>query len=222
MSKSDVCILIPTLNEAEGIASVISSFQQCGYENILVIDGGSTDGTQDRAASAGATVREQTRDGGKGAAVREGFECSTAAFVVLVDGDGTYEAADTERLVAPLRAGNADHVIANRFADMRQGAMSRVNKVGNKLMNVSFRLIHGTSVADVLTGFRAVRRDAYQELELVSQGFDIEVEMTAKSIDAGHQFEIVPTQYTRRHGDSKLRPLVDGGRIVYRTLKSRI
>ena len=85
----DVCILIPTLNEASSIAPVIKDFKDLGFENILVIDGRSTDGTQDLAKKAGARVVVQSGSG-KGQAMAEAFDLIDQKYILLIDGDGTY------------------------------------------------------------------------------------------------------------------------------------
>lgn len=221
MTTTDVRICIPTLNEEEGIESVVNRFQENGYDAITVIDGGSTDGTQSAAQNAGATVIEQTQTGGKGVAVKEVFEKTTESILVLVDGDGTYNPEHTSRLVEPITEDNYDHVLANRFGELREGAMSPLHKFGNFSINMVFGLLYGQNVGDVLTGFRAITRPAYNELSLQSTGFDIEIELTGRSLRAGHSVCTVPTTYESRDGESNLDAFSDGTRIFYRALKTR-
>lgn len=215
MNNEDTRICIPTLNEESGIAEVISAFQDVGYRRITVIDGGSTDGTKEAADKQGAEVIPQQGDG-KGAAVKQVFDHTSEEIIVLVDGDATYTASDTDRIVQPIREGNCDHVLANRFGNMKQGAMSRLHRFGNRMINQFFSVLFGQNVVDVLTGFRAIRRSSYEELKLESNGFDIEVEMTAGSVKAGQTVCTVPTSYKPRNGDSNLNPVTDGIKILYR------
>jgi dolichol-phosphate mannosyltransferase len=105
VDRDEVCVLIPTFNEATAVGEVIERFLTVGYENIFVIDGGSTDGTQEIASDAGARVVEQ-RGEGKGQAVREAVGLIDAPYVVMIDGDATYRAEQADRLVEPLQRGH--------------------------------------------------------------------------------------------------------------------
>lgn len=220
----EVCVLIPTLNEAETIGDVVDRFQAEGFEHILVIDGDSTDGTREIAAEHGAQVDRQTGTG-KGQAVREALGLIEKPYVLLVDGDGTYRPEDAEQLLEPLYAGRADHVIGNRFADMAPGAMSRLNRTGNRLINAAFRRIHGRDFKDILSGYRAFTRASIERFRFTAQGFGIETELAVECVKNDIATEIVPIRYEARPGDSEtnLRPFRDGGVILltlYRLAKT--
>jgi len=123
--RDDVCVLVPTYNEAETIGDVVRGFREEGFDRVLVIDGRSTDDTRQLAEAAGAEVVVQSgtgRGSGKGQAVREGLELVEKPYVLLVDGDGTYRPEDADSMVEPLLDGECEHVIGDRFADMRPGA----------------------------------------------------------------------------------------------------
>jgi len=226
MSGSDgVCVLVPTLDEAETIGGVVRDFRDAGYENVLVIDGGSTDDTQAVAREAGARVVEQTGTG-KGQAVREAMRDHVdAAYVLMLDGDGTYHADDAEAMLDPLRSGEAEHVIGNRFADMRSGAMTLLNRIGNRLINAAFGIIHGESFGDILSGYRAFTRDSFERMHLTADGFGIETEMAVECAKRGIPTTVVPiTYYPRPAGsNTNLHPIRDGGIIfleLYRRAKT--
>lgn len=224
LDRDAVCVLIPTLNEAATIESVIAGFQDHGYERILVIDGGSEDGTADIARTAGARVREQSGSG-KGQAVREALTHITAPYVLMVDGDGTYRPADADRMVQPLADGTADHVIGNRFADLQPGSMTRLNQVGNRLINRAYRVIHHREHHDILSGYRAFTRASVERLELSADGFGIETELAVACVRAGIETTEVPITYRPRPAASQtnLRPIRDGGIIIltlYRLAKT--
>jgi len=226
MADSDpVCILVPTLDEAATIADVVRDFREAGYENVLVVDGGSTDDTQSIARDAGARVVEQT-DVGKGQAVREAVaEHVDSEFVLMLDGDGTYSADDAEAMLDPLRTGSAEHVIGNRFADMRSGAMTVLNRLGNRLINRAFGFIHRESFGDILSGYRAFTRDSFDEMHLTSDGFGIETEMAVECAKRGIRTTVVPVTYYPRPAGSNtnLHPVRDGGIIfleLYRRAKT--
>lgn len=221
----DVCVLLPTMDEVETVARVVTGFRDAGYTNILVIDGGSTDGTQAAARGAGARVIEQSGRG-KGQAVREAIhQHIDVPYVVLADGDATYDAADVDAMLEPLRSGTAEHVIGNRFADMRPGAMTRLNQIGNRLINFTFQVIHGANYDDILSGYRAFTRESFRRLHLTADGFGIETEMAIECVKQNISVVVVPITYRPRPDGSatNLHPVRDGGVIfleLYRKAKT--
>ncbi len=210
-----VCILIPTLEEAATIGDVIDGFHEQGYTNILVVDGDSTDGTRDIARERRARVLTQSGSG-KGQAVREALEYVDVPYVLMVDGDGTYDPVDAEAMLEPLAAGY-DHVIGDRFAGMESDAMTRLNGVGNRLINRSFRVIHGAAYDDILSGYRAFTTESMDGLALESDGFTIETELAVECVKHGVKTAVVPVTYRSRpeESDTNLHPIRDGGRIIF-------
>ncbi|QKG91801.1 S-layer glycoprotein N-glycosyltransferase AglJ [Halorubrum salinarum] len=221
----DVCVLLPTMNEAETVARVVADFRDAGFENLLVIDGGSTDETRSIAREAGARVVEQSGRG-KGQAVREAVRDHVRApYVLMADADATYDASDAAAMLDPLLDGEADHVIGNRFADMRPGAMTRLNRIGNRLINLAFRAIHRESYRDILSGYRAFTRESFLRLHLTADGFGIETEMAVECVKNRVSVAVVPITYRERPGGSatNLHPVRDGGVIfleLYRKAKT--
>ncbi len=213
--RADVCVLLPTLNEAETIGEVVAGFQEEGFKHILVVDGGSNDGTQTVAEEHGARVITQSGRG-KGQAVREGVTHITQPIVLMADGDGTYRPADADRLLDPIFDGRAEHVIGNRFADMDPDAMTRLNRVGNRLINRLFSAVHGRSLDDILSGYRAFTKESFNRFHLEADGFGIETELAVECIRQGVSTDVVPIRYRPRPGASEtnLHPLRDGGRII--------
>ncbi|MFB6080808.1 MAG: S-layer glycoprotein N-glycosyltransferase AglJ [Haloferacaceae archaeon] len=220
----DVCVLVPTLDEAESVGDVVRGFREQGYEHVLVIDGGSTDGTREVAREAGAHVVTQSGTG-KGQAVREAVREHVAEpYVLLVDGDGTYRPEDAARMLSPLDDGY-EHVVGDRFADMRRGAMTRLNRLGNWLINRAFRLVHGGDYHDVLSGYRAFSRSSFEGMRLSAEGFGIETEMAVECAKRSIPTTVVSITYLPRPAGSSanLRPFRDGGIIlleIYRRAKT--
>lgn len=216
MSESaDVLILIPTLDEAATIGDVIEGFQAEGYWDILVVDGGSSDETRAIAEAQGADVLVQSGTG-KGQAVREAVSHVDAEYILMVDGDGTYRPSDAPKLVDPLLEDRADHVIGNRFAAMSDGAMTRLNYTGNRLINRAFGFIHGRQLDDILSGYRAFRRDSFEQINPRTDGFGIETELAVECVKRRQRTQVVPVHYDPRPDGSEtnLHPIRDGGAII--------
>ena len=211
----DVCVLVPTYEEASTIGDVVERFREQGFDRVLVVDGGSTDGTRELAREAGARVVEQSGSG-KGQAVREALGYIETPYVVMVDGDATYRPEEAGRMVEPLRSGEAEHVIGNRFGNMQPGAMSRFNRVGNGLINRAFRRIHGEDFRDILSGYRAFTRRSVEGFLLTADGFGIETELAVECVKHGVETTVVPVAYEPRPDDSEtnLSPVRDGARII--------
>ena len=222
--SGDVTVLVPTLDEGETVGGVVAGFDEAGYDDVLVVDGGSTDDTRGAARDAGARVVRQSGSG-KGQAVREAVHDHVdRPYVLLVDGDGTYRPEDADAMLAPLDEGY-DHVVGNRFADLRPGAMTRLNRLGNWLINRAFGLVHGESFADVLSGYRAFSCESFERMRLESNGFGVETEMAVECVKRGVSTAVVPVTYLPRPSGSStnLRPFRDGGVIlleIYRRAKT--
>jgi len=223
--NDDVCVLLPAFQEAETVGSVVRGFRDAEFENVLVVDGDSTDGTREAAREAGARVVVQSGTG-KGQAVREAVnEHVRAPYVLMADADATYDPADADAMVEPLRAGEAEHVVGDRFADMRPGAMTRLNRVGNRIINGAFRLIHGDAYGDILSGYRAFTRESFCRLPLSADGFGIETELAVECVKQRVPVTVVPVTYRPRPDGSStnLHPVRDGGVIfleLYRKAKT--
>ena len=220
----DVCVLVPTHEEAATIADVVQRFRARGFPNVLVVDGGSTDGTRELAREAGARVVQQSGSG-KGQAVREALGLVEAPYVLLVDGDATYRPEEADRMVEPLLSDEADHVVGNRFANMHPGAMGRLNRFGNRLINRAFRAIHGRDFGDILSGYRAFTRESVQGFLLTADGFGIETEFAVECAKHDVPTTVVPITYEPRPSGSEtnLHPFRDGAVILstlYRMAKT--
>ncbi len=217
VDAEEVCVLVPTYNEAATIGTVVEEFKAQGFEHILVMDGGSTDETQELAAEAGARVEIQSGSG-KGQAVREAVGLISQPVVLMADGDSTYRADEAHRMLSPIFDGEAEHVIGDRFANMKPGAMTRLNKFGNRMINRAFGFIHGEHLTDILSGYRAFTTDSFERLGLAAQGFGIETEMAVECVKHDILTAVVPITYEPRPDESEtnLRPFRDGGNIIVR------
>lgn len=214
INKDEVCIFIPTLNEGPTIGSLVHSFKDIGYEHILVIDGNSTDNTAEIAQKEGASLILQKRGKGKGNAIIEAFEYIKQPYVLMLDGDGTYDPEDAEKMLEPL-FGGFDHVIGNRLDTFEPGALSRMNHFGNQVINYLFKVAHGEYLYDILSGYRAFTLESVRNLYLKEGGFEIETEISAEIVRNEQKVRVVDIRYMPRPGTkTKLRPLRDGGKII--------
>lgn len=212
-NKDEVCILIPTLNEAPTIGGVVKEFKALGYNHILVIDGKSSDNTVKFAREAGANVRTQSGKG-KGNAIIEAFEVIEQPYILMLDGDGTYSARDAEKMLTPLFLG-FDQVIGDRLINAEEGSFSRLNLFGNHMLNMLFKIAHSRDLHDILSGYRAFTKMAIQQMHLTEKGFEIETEISVESVRNGQRVMVVPIKYSRRPGTAtKLSPFHDGIKIV--------
>ncbi|MBP2030714.1 dolichol-phosphate mannosyltransferase [Methanohalophilus levihalophilus] len=221
--KDSVCILIPTLNEEATIQQLIRDFHEEGFHNIFVIDGNSSDKTRELAEAEGARVEVQHAKG-KGQAVQQAFEMIDSPYVVMTDGDRTYLASDIYTMIEPLVEGKADQVIGNRFANYEKGAFTKLNLLGNQMLNKLFGLAYGIWLEDILSGYRGFTKRAIKDFHLNETGFEIETEIAVDSVRKEHRIEVVPITYITRHssGATKLNPLTDGfkiGTTIYKLAK---
>lgn len=227
-----VAVVIPCYNEAEGIAQVVAEFPYgyLGQESIqlkvYVVDNNSSDETAAVARAAGAEVVYEPKKG-KGNALRTGFRSvpDDTDYVVMLDGDATYSPAEVLRVIEPLRSDFCDVVVGSRLGGhIQAAAMSRFNRVGNRLFTGAVRLLYGANVTDVLTGYFAWKKAVLDELEphIHSPGFAIEMEMITKMARLGYRMTSVPISYHPRSGESSLHPLQDGYRILSMLLRNLI
>ncbi|MBN1165862.1 MAG: S-layer glycoprotein N-glycosyltransferase AglJ [Methanospirillaceae archaeon] len=213
INRDNVCILIPTLNEEPTIGLLISEFKGMGFSDILVIDGNSTDKTQELAEKAGARVVIQ-KGKGKGTAVIQAFSLIEKPYILMVDGDGTYSPDDAIPMLEPLLTGS-DQVIGNRLTHTNVSAISRLNRTGNYILNNLFKMGHGVYYYDILSGYRAFTKESIQKMHLSETGFGIETELISEAVRIGACVTVVPVSYGKRPGTkTKLRPIKDGCRIA--------
>ncbi len=222
MSKANALhktlVIIPALNEEEGIGLVLEELLKTGVpkENILVIDGGSTDRTVEIARSMGVKVVRQ-RGKGKAEAVREGLEEAFKRgfeYAVIIDADYTYPASAIPRLLSRIEQEGLDEVIGARV-DGREN-IPLLNRFGNWVLNKVFNLLFGTNLRDVCSGLYAVRLSsllATNPTPVETRGFSVEADIAAKIASTTGRIGEENIVYRKRRGKAKLR-VSDGLRIA--------
>lgn len=195
-----VAVVIPTYNEAASIGPVIAELPRDIVREVIVADGGSTDGTQERARAAGARVLDAGR--GYGRACRLGAEAADPACDVLcwMDGDGADRGDLLGRLAAPVLRGGADLSIASRTRGVREpGAMSWHQVLAGELAGLGMRLLYGVRYTD-MCAYRVLRRDALPRLGMREATYGWNLEMQMRAAKLGLRVVEVPMPYRRRAG----------------------
>lgn len=215
MPSPRVAVLLPCHNEAIPIARVVADFMSALPEaSIYVYDNASTDDTASAAHAAGAIVRHEPTPG-KGNVVRRMFADIEADIYIIADGDGTYDTSVAPMMVRLLIEEQLDMIVAvrdNIFSEAHRAG----HAIGNRLFNLLYRTLFGTLFTDIFSGYRVLSRRFVKTFPALSEGFEIETEM---SVHAGQLRlpvkEIVAPYGTRAEGSSsKLSTIRDSLRIL--------
>lgn len=193
-----IAVLIPCYDEELTIGQVIADFKEHLPEaHIFVYDNNSKDRTVEIARNAGVNVGLETRQG-KGFVVQRMFREIDADIYVMIDGDSTYPVNEVRKLIAPVLADEADMVIGSRFATASESEVKRVNLFGNKAILWTINLIFKVRLTDILSGYRAFNRKFVRTLPLFGGGFEIETELTIKSLARNYRILEIPVNLTVR------------------------
>jgi dolichol-phosphate mannosyltransferase len=204
-----ITVIIPTLNEESGIAMVIEELHSLNINNILVIDGYSKDKTVEIASKLGARAIYQ-QGMGKTGAVKTAIDVVETPYMLLIDGDYTYDSSCISRLVQHMKS--YDEIIGARIPTGKE-SMTSLHKFGNKVITKVFNMLLSTNITDVCSGMYLLRTEAVRDIHLSTSGFDVEVEIAAQIASAGRITE-VPINYRPRMGRQKLSTWKHGFRIV--------
>ena len=218
VDQDEIAVIIPCYNEAQTIGKVVDDFKrELPAATVYVYDNASTDATAELAAKHGATVRFEPRRG-KGNVCRQMFRDIDAACYLMVDGDDTYPAEAAGALCEPILAGQADMVVGDRLSN---GTYTKANGrafhgFGNNLVCVMIKWIYGYGYPDVMTGYRAMSKPFIKTFPVLSEGFQIETELSIHAVDRRWRIQSVPVDYRDRPQGSisKLNTVGDGVKVI--------
>ena len=218
VDQDEIAVIIPCYNEAQTIGKVVDDFKrELPAARIYVYDNDSTDATAAIAMKHGANVRFEPRRG-KGNVCRQMFRDIDAACYLMVDGDDTYPAQAAKALCEPILAGQADMVVGDRLSN---GTYAKENRrafhgFGNDLVRAMIKWIYGYQYADVMTGYRAMSKPFVKAFPVLSDGFQIETELSIHAVDRRWRIKSIPVDYRNRPegSKSKLNTLSDGIKVV--------
>ncbi len=208
MYKSQkITVIIPCLNEEQGIEKVMTRMPEF-VDEVIVVDNGSTDRTSEVAKSFGAkVVREDVR--GYGRAYKTGFSEATGDIIITLDGDHSYPPDAISYLLEAFLHLEADFLNTSRFPVRERAAMSLKHKLGNLILSISMSLLYLRWVRDSQSGMWVFKRSILKDMKLVSDGMAFSEEIKIEALKHC-RFEEISIQYSSRLGEIKLNPWRDG------------
>jgi glycosyltransferase involved in cell wall biosynthesis len=207
-------VIVPVYNERNTVGEIIRRMRLVELpidREIIVVDDGSADGTDKiLAALADSTIRVASHETnrGKGAAVRTGVSLARGDVVLIQDADLEYDPQEWPRLLAPLLQGRAQVVYGSRYLGERE-ATSLLRWAGDRSLSVLAAVLFNTTLTDIETGYKLIDRQVLDSLDLTSDRFDFEPEITAKLLRRRYRIYEVPVSYAGRAGE-------DGRKFTWR------
>ncbi|HJX25529.1 MAG TPA: glycosyltransferase family 2 protein [Chthoniobacterales bacterium] len=225
--RMKISVIIPCFNERGTIEQVVDAVRAAPIENIeiVIVDDGSTDGTIDvlkeKVASRADRIVYQSRNQGKGAALRAGFAVATGDIILIQDADLEYNPTDYPVLLAPILSGNADVVFGSRFLGGRPHRVFYFwHMVGNRFLTLLSNMFTNLNLTDVETCYKVFRASLLKNLDLRENGFGFEPEVTAKLAKTHCRIYEVGISYSgRTYAEGKKVNWKDGVRAIYAILR---
>lgn len=212
-----VSLIIPTRNESETICEVIQRaqavFDEMNLEGEIIVADSSTDGTAMKASSCGAKVITPKKLG-YGNAYLAGFERARGKYIVLMDGDLTYDPGEVKSMLELLKSGSLDMIMGSRLkGEIMPGAMPALHRyIGNPFLTWLLNRLFYAGISDAHCGMRAIAREALDRLNLKAGGMEFASEMVIEASRKGLRIAEIPITYYPRKGESKLSAFSDGWR----------
>jgi len=219
-----VSVVIPTMNEEASIGRVLEEVRAAlaGWDHeVLIVDTDSRDRTREIAAKMGARVVAEPRRG-YGRAYKTGFAAARGEIVATLDADLTYPADRIPEFARLVDSGEADFVSGDRLSGLAEGAMTGMHRVGNEILNTTFRLLFRHPIRDCQSGMWVFRRRILEPLRIDSGGMAFSEEIKIEAIRHGLRFHEVPIAYRERVGEKKIRSVRDAMRNEVWLLRKRL
>ena len=215
-----ITVIIPCLNEEQGIEQVLQRMPQF-VDQVIVVDNGSTDRTSDVAKSLGAEViREEVR--GYGRSYKKGFSNATGDLIVTLDGDHSYPPDAISYLLEAFLHLEVDFLSASRFPVRDRKAMSFKHKFGNLVLSIAMSLLYFRWVRDSQSGMWVFRRSILESMTLESDSMAFSEEIKIEALKCPNvRFAEISIQYSSRLGEIKLNPWRDGFNNLFFLVKKR-
>ncbi|WP_326824804.1 glycosyltransferase family 2 protein [Streptosporangium sp. NBC_01756] len=217
-----VSVVVPAMNEAENLPHVFATLPQW-IDEIVLVDGNSVDDTVAVAKRLRPNVRIVTQRGkGKGDALSAGFAACTGDIIVMIDADGSTDGREIIQFVGALVTG-ADFVKGSRYAaGGGSDDLTFSRRAGNKVLTTLVNMIYGTRYSDLCYGYNAFWARHLEVLDLDCEGFEVETLMNIRAAKAGLRVHEVPShERCRIHGESNLRAVRDGLRVLRTIIRER-
>lgn len=217
-ADSRIAVLIPCYNEEKTIRKVITDFRrQLPGAVIYVFDNNSQDRSAEIARQENAIVITEPRQG-KGYVVEKMFAEVEADLYIMVDGDDTYPADCVHKLIEPVRSGQADMAVGSRLMQFDEASFRKFHLLGNRLVKYCINKIFGSSLRDILSGYRVFNHAIVSRIPVVSSGFEIETELTIQMLYHHRRIVEIDVPYrSRPEGSvSKLHTISDGFRVLWK------
>ncbi len=213
------CVLIPSYNEAKTIGMIVRDLKRSGLM-VYVVDDGSSDNTDLIAKAEGAVVTRHKKNKGKGASLREGFRHILKKdydAVLIMDADNQHDAGDIDSFVEKMDRTNADMVIGNRM--VYTASMPNTRILVNRFMSRIISNIARQDIPDTQCGFRLIKKDVLEKINLESSNYEIESEMILKAAKEGFKIESVSIKTVYEDEKSRINPVFDTFRFIIFMLK---
>ncbi|MEQ3637969.1 MAG: glycosyltransferase [Thalassolituus sp.] len=206
-------IVVPAKNEAENLKRWLPRLvSQGGYDELIVVDDGSTDATAAIAQEYGAKVLRHDQSMGNGASIKHGFRETTSDWVLFMDGDGQHQPEDIPRFLEAMQLTGADMVVGARDSG---GQASKGRLLANTFYNRFASLLTGGKVEDLTSGFRLVKAEKFRQfLNLLPNKFSYPTTSTMAFFRSGYPVKYIPIDVKKRTGKSHIRPIKDGARFL--------